>query len=170
MSRYRNHLLLCIFLLCFCKTSNGLQHDSQFWEDERGERIRIGSYVARHIVTTMAYSRCKKICPEQTFRTLQAIANHYAKKHESYEVFVVSFDPDFDKPKILTDLKRRIAPNDSHWHFLRGTKSQTRDFAKSLGLGGYWKDEDHVIHSYRIKILTDSTIEDIVDDEHEFKL
>ena len=53
------------------------------------------------------------------------------------------------------------------WHLLTGNKNSTRNLAKAIGVGEYWKMDDHILHGFKILILDNAgNVQSTIDWDH----
>ena len=127
--------------------------DSTSWEDQGGHPFRIRDFSSGRVVLTMAYTQCKKTCPMITLVKLKKMQKLYDEKHWKADFFVITLDPEGDTVEVLRKFQVRMGLDRDNWHFIRTNKSETRLYAKKLGLGGYWEMDDHIQHEFKIWVL-----------------
>jgi protein SCO1 len=127
------------------------------WEDEAGKAVRLSDFRDGSVVMTMLYTSCRKICPTFTIEKLHEVERSLAAHQKHAEVVVVTFDPDNDTSAVLAAFKKRTGFDRPNVHMLRGGIAQTRRLARAMGLGDFWRDEDHVVHGFGIVMLDAST-------------
>jgi len=121
------------------------------WTDEMGASHPLQYWDLKSpVVLTMIYSQCRKTCPNLTFKKLREIQSALESRNVLAQFFIATLDPKNDTPEVLNALKKRQAPDQQNWHFIRGTEIQTRVFADKIGLGKYWEMDDHIQHNFRI--------------------
>ena len=76
-------------------------------------------------------------------------------RYKNIEFVVITLDPENDTPEVLKKFQDHMGL-DRHWHFLAGSNKDTRLLANNLGLGDYWKFDDHIMHGFKILILDPS--------------
>jgi len=133
--------------------------------NQDGKRIRLGQYRGQALVLTFIYTRCPD--PNQCAlmstnfaaidRELQKQPEVYRKSH----LLSISFDPDFDTPKVLRSYGaghtgRYSSEAFKHWEFATGTKDEVKNIAQHFGMR-YFADpesgKDKVIHSLRTAVV-----------------
>jgi protein SCO1/2 len=133
--------------------------------NQDGKRIHLAQYRGRALALTFVYTRCPQ--PDQctlmstNFATvdkeLQKDPDAYAKSH----LLTISFDPDYDTPKVLrsygaSHTGRYSDETFQHWEFATGTKDEVKGVAQFFGLR-YFQDtesgDEQVIHSLRTAVI-----------------
>jgi len=138
------------------KQSSSLQsifEISDDWKDDQNQTVRLSQFKDKHIVITMSYTSCKKICPQLTNTKLQEVEKYYQTTKTPAEFIIVSFDPENDTPKILAEYRKAHGFTSGHWHFLTGNLEATKSLARKLGLGGFFQMESHIVHDFKIVLL-----------------
>jgi protein SCO1 len=133
--------------------------------NQDGKRIHLAQYRGKTLLLTFVYTRCPQ--PDQCTlmsnnfaaidRALQAQPDTYDKTH----LLTISFDPDFDTPKVLrsygaSHTERYSDETFQHWEFATGSKDEVKGIAQFFGLRYYHDTEsgdDQVIHSMRTAII-----------------
>ena len=128
-------------------------------QDDR--EIRVHDYRGKTLLLTFIYTRCPD--PEyctlmssnfaQVDRDLGQDAELYAKTH----LLSISFDPDYDTPKVLrsygaANTGRYEKETFAHWEFAAGTKDQVKEIAQYFGLT-YYPEKDQIVHGLRTVIV-----------------
>src|SRR5437764_2045004 len=133
--------------------------------NQNGKRIHLAQYRGKALALTFVYTRCPQ--PDQctlmstNFATvdkeLQKEPDIYAKTH----LLTISFDPDYDTPKVLrsygaSHTGRYSDETFQHWEFATGTKDEVKGIAQFFGLR-YFQDtesgDEQVIHSLRTAVI-----------------
>ena len=137
------------------------------WKDDRGEDVRLSKWSGTRVVITMSYTRCTKLCNTLTLKELKEIQARFDEKGEKAEFVIITFDPENDTPGELAAYRKRMNITAPNWHYLVGSKEDTRKISGLLGLDGFWNMDDHFIHDFRILILNPSgQIEHVLDWKH----
>lgn len=135
------------------QNSPTLVEDHTPWINESGQSVELSSWQDRSVIITMSYTECKKTCPQMTFKKLKEIQEIFDSRKQEAEFIIISFDPKTDTPEVLKQFKSHMGYDRPNWHFLTGSEADTRKFANKMGLGDYWKMDDHILHSFRIAYL-----------------
>ena len=133
--------------------------------NQDGRRIHLAQYRGKALALTFVYTRCPQ--PDQCTlmsnnfaaidQELQKLPDAYQKTH----LLTVSFDPDFDTPKVLrsygaSHTGRYSDETFQHWEFATGTKDEVKGIAQFFGLR-YYQDtssgDEQVIHSMRTAVI-----------------
>jgi protein SCO1/2 len=133
--------------------------------NQDGKPIRLSQYKGKALALTFIYTRCPQ--PDQCTlmsnnfasidRELRKIPDVYSKTH----LLSISFDPDYDTPKVLrsygaSHTERYSDETFQHWEFAGGTKDQVKGIAQFFGLRYYHDTEsgdEQVIHSLRTAVI-----------------
>ena len=134
--------------------------------NQDGRRIHLSQYKGKALALTFVYTRCPQ--PDQCTlmsnnfaavdKQLQSDAATYDKTH----LLSISFDPDYDTPKVMRSYGsghtgRYSDESFQHWEFLTGSKDEVKGIAQFFGLR-YFHDtesgDEQVIHSLRTAVIT----------------
>jgi protein SCO1 len=133
--------------------------------NQDGKNIRIKDYGGKALLLTFIYTRCP--LPDQCTlmsNNFSIIDQELQKQPELYEkthLLSVSFDPDYDTPKVLRSYGAAFTGRYSnetfqHWEFATGTKDEIKGLAQFFGLR-YWHDtesgQEQIIHSLRTAVI-----------------
>lgn len=133
--------------------------------NQDGQRIRLSQYRGKALALTFVYTRCPQ--PDQCTlmsNNFAAIDQELRKQPEAYEkthLLTISFDPDYDTPKVLrsygaSHTGRYSDETFQHWEFATGTKDEVKGIAQFFGLRYYHDTEssdEQVIHSMRTAVV-----------------
>lgn len=133
--------------------------------NQDGQRIRLAQYRGKALALTFVYTRCPQ--PDQCTLmsdNFAAIDQELRKQPEVYDqthLLTISFDPDYDTPKVLrsygaSHTGRYSDETFQHWEFATGTKDEVKGIAQFFGLRYYQDTEsgdEQVIHSMRTAII-----------------
>jgi cytochrome oxidase Cu insertion factor (SCO1/SenC/PrrC family) len=128
------------------------QNDLHF-RDENDQAFDFSNIKDKRLVVTMSYTECKKYCPIVTMTKLKEIQKTLEKKGQTAEFILVTMDPETDTPKVISQYKAEKGLTFPNWHFLTGSEKDVRAFSKLVGLSGYWKMDDHILHSIGIYLI-----------------
>jgi protein SCO1/2 len=130
--------------------------------NQDGKRIHLREYRGKVLLLTFIYTRC----PLPDYCTLMSsnfaeLNKELAKDSGLYSqthLLSVSFDPDYDTPKVLKSYgsaytEKYTEETFDHWEFVTGTKIEVKNVAEFFGLR-YWRETDQIIHSLRTVIIT----------------
>ena len=133
--------------------------------NQDGKRIHLAQYRGKLLLVTFVYTRCPQ--PDQCTlmsNNFAAIDQALQKEPQTYDqthLLTISFDPDYDTPKVLrsygaSHTGRYSDENFQHWEFASGTKDEVKGVAQFFGLRYYHdteSDDEQVIHSLRTVIV-----------------
>lgn len=133
--------------------------------NQDGKRIHLSQYRGKALLLTFVYTRCLQ--PDQCTlmsNNFAAIDQALQKQPETYDkthLLTISFDPDYDTPKVLrsygaSHTGRYSDETFQHWEFASGTKDEVKGVAQFFGLRYYHDTEsndEEVIHSMRTAIV-----------------
>ncbi len=133
--------------------------------NQDGKRIHLSQYRGKTLLLTFVYTRCQQ--PDQCTlmsNNFAAIDQALQKQPETYDkthLLTISFDPDYDTPKVLRSYGASHSGRYSdetfqHWEFASGTKDEVKGVAQFFGLRYYHdteSSEEQVIHSMRTAIV-----------------
>lgn len=133
--------------------------------NQDGKAIRIRDYKGKALLLTFIYTRCQD--PGQCTlmsSNFAAIDQELQKQPELYEkthLLSISFDTDYDTPKVLRSYGaahtgKYSDENFGHWEFASGSADEVKGIAQYFGLR-YYKDTpsgaEQVIHSLRTALI-----------------
>jgi len=134
--------------------------------NQDGKRIHLAQYRGKAVLLTFVYTRCPQ--PDQCTlmsnnfaaidQALQKEPAAFAKTH----LLTISFDPDYDTPKVLrsygaSHTGRYSDESFQHWEFATGSKDEVKGVAQFFGLRYYHdteSDDEQVVHSMRTAIIS----------------
>jgi protein SCO1 len=133
--------------------------------NQDGKRIHLAQYRGKVLLLTFVYTRCPQ--PDQCTlmsNNFAAIDQALQKQPETYDkthLLTISFDPDYDTPKVLrsygaSHTGRYSDETFQHWEFATGSKDEVKGIAQFFGLRYYHdteSDDEQVIHSMRTAIV-----------------
>jgi protein SCO1 len=133
--------------------------------NQDGKRIHLSQYKGKALALTFIYTRCPQ--PDQCTlmsSNFAAIDRELAKTPDVYEwihLLSISFDPDYDTPKVMRSYGaghtgRYSDESFQHWEFATGTKDEVKGISQFFGLRYYHDTEtgdEQVIHSLRTAVI-----------------
>lgn len=141
----------CAFLFTACNEKNseiGIQENEKnapiselsiynlpsIWTTQNNEAIELKKLQGDVLVMVMIYTSCKAACP-RLVADMRAIEAQVPKnKKNNVKYVLISIDPETDTPKRLKEFAIENGMDDDKWVFLRGTESDTREFAAVLAV------------------------------------
>lgn len=105
------------------------------WTNQDGEEIELKDLRGDVIVMVMIYTSCKAACP-RLVADMRNIHKHVpAENNKNVKYVMVSIDPEVDTPERLKKFSIDNKMDDTdQWMFLRGSESDTREFAAVLAV------------------------------------
>lgn len=133
--------------------------------NQDGKTVHLRDYRGKAVLLTFVYTRC----PDPTqctlmstnFATLDQSLQKQESAYKATHLLSISFDPDYDTPKVLRSygaaFTGRYSDEDfQHWEFLTGTKDEIKGIAQFFGMR-YFHDsstgQENVIHSLRTAVI-----------------
>jgi protein SCO1/2 len=118
------------------------------WRDDSGQAFDPAALRGRPAVVTMAFTRCRIVCP-MVFERLRELDQEFQAQHVSAEFVVIGFSGTQDDPAAWHRYRLKRGLTGAHWHFLTGDALDTQRFARSFGFS-FWNYDEHAMHGYRI--------------------
>jgi protein SCO1 len=128
--------------------------------NQDAKRLKLSQLRGKAVLLTFIYTRCP--LPDYCIRmsnNFSAIARELKKHPALYdrtEQLSISFDPEYDKPKVLREYGERYAgdvdPKFTHWQFVSATPDETKKAAEFFGLS-YMPDGTTIVHSLRTAVI-----------------
>ena len=133
--------------------------------NQDGKAIRLHEYKGKTLLLTFIYTRCQD--PGQCTlmsSNFAAIDQELQKQPELYQkthLLSISFDPDYDTPKVLRSYGAAYTgkyseENFAHWEFASGSADEVKGIAQFFGMRYYQdssKGTEQVIHSLRTAVI-----------------
>jgi len=133
--------------------------------NQDGKRIHLAQYRGRALALTFIYTRCPQ--PDQctlmssNFATIDRELQKQPELYQKTHLLSISFDPDYDTPKVLrsygaSHTERYSDEGFQHWEFATGSSDEVKGIAQFFGLRYYHDTEsgqDQVIHSLRTAVI-----------------
>lgn len=118
------------------------------WLDDGGQSFDPAALRGRPAVVTMAFTRCRIVCP-MVFERLRELDQELQAQQVTAEFVVIGFSGTQDDPSAWHRYRLKRGLTGAHWHFLTGSAEDTQRFARSFGFP-FWNYDEHVMHDYRI--------------------
>ena len=133
--------------------------------NQDGKRIHLAQYRGQALALTFIYTRCPQ--PDQctlmssNFATIDRELQKQPELYQKTHLLSVSFDPDYDTPKVLrsygaSHTERYSDEGFQHWEFATGSPDEVKGIAQFFGMRYYHDTEsgqDQVIHSLRTAVI-----------------
>lgn len=121
------------------------------WKDESNSNVSFKQWKGRKTILSMFYVKCNKTCM-MTMKKLTELQAYLDQKKLSYEVILVTLDPEEDLPESLASYRKRHHLNYRNWHLLTGSKESIAKLAKTFKFEN-WRMDDHILHDFRVLLL-----------------
>ena len=123
--------------------------------NQAGETVQIGDYRGQALVLTFIYTRCPlpNYCPlmSKRFATLQP---QLREQHgQDAQLLSISFDPDYDTPKVLREYASRYTDRLDTWTFATGDSTQVQRATELFGVFTQVKDSDEITHNLTTALI-----------------
>ncbi len=120
-------------------------------------KIRLGAFKGKVIALTFIYTRCPLpdfcIRMSDSFSKVQNALKKDASLNGKWHLFSVTFDPDYDTPKVLKAYGKTYGADFADWDFLVTDKASLQKFADGFDLT-YQPDEGGLIaHTLRTILI-----------------
>lgn len=132
--------------------------------NQDGKVIRLSDYKGKALLLTFVYTRC----PDPTQCTLMSTnfamiderLHEHPELYEKTHLLSISFDPDYDTPKVLRSYGAAYTGKYSdetftHWEFASGSANEVKGVAQYFGMRYYQSDsgEQQVMHTLRTAVI-----------------
>lgn len=130
--------------------------------NQDGKKIRLAEYRGRVLLLTFIYTRCPlpDYCPlmSNNFALIEKELKKNQALYERTHLLSISFDTDYDTPKVLKSYGGAYTENYTsekftHWEFATGTPAEIRDITGFFGLR-YFNESNQIVHGLRTVIIT----------------
>jgi cytochrome oxidase Cu insertion factor (SCO1/SenC/PrrC family) len=122
------------------------------WVDQRSLPLDADSLLGRHVVVSMAYGACRRICTT-SLRLMEQLQQLADQRGLALDFVVVGLDPAEDRPADWAALQRERGLERRNWHFLSGSVQASRAVAARLGVS-IWRIDSHLMHDFKIVLLS----------------
>lgn len=106
--------------------------------NQLGQTLRLGSFRGQALAVSFIFTRCPfpLFCPRMSERFAEVQTAFAAKGSEAtnWHLLSITFDPEFDTPKVLKAYGQRWKADPRHWTLATGSFDQIEPFATSVGL------------------------------------
>ena len=104
------------------------------WTTQNNREIELKELRGDVLVMVMIYTSCKAACPRLVADMRDIEAQIPESKKNNVKLILVSIDPKTDTPERLKGFSMENKMESDQWLFLRGTESDTREFAAVLAV------------------------------------
>lgn len=130
--------------------------------DQDNSPQNFNEYLGKQLILTFIYTRCPlpNFCPlmDLRFQSLQKTILKNKDLKATTRLFSISFDPEFDTPKILKQYGDELKADYEIWSFLTGEKDVILNFAEHFGILVINNESspEEIVHSLRTVIVNTS--------------
>ncbi len=125
-------------------------------QNQEQKPIRLSDFRGKAVAVTFIYTRCPlpDFCIRMSdhFAKLQKILQRDKSLNGKWHLLTISFDPQFDTPKVLKDYGKSYAAEFSTWDFATADMKIVMKFADGLGLT-LADDEGLIAHNLRTVLV-----------------
>ncbi|HEY8184884.1 MAG TPA: SCO family protein [Pyrinomonadaceae bacterium] len=133
--------------------------------NQDGKPIRLHDYKGKALVLTFIYTRCQDpgqcTLMSSNFATIDRELQKQPELYQKTHLLSVSFDPEYDTPKVLRSYGAAYTGKYSdekfeHWEFASGSADEVKGIAQYFGMRYYQdssKGTEQVIHSLRTAVI-----------------
>lgn len=128
------------------------------WTTQDNTQIELEDLRGNVLVMTMIYTSCTTACP-QLIAGMRNIESQLSEETKKKVKFIsVSIDPETDTPERLKEFADANNLDQDRWIFLRGTPSDTREFATVLAVSYKQISPMQFSHSNIISVFDESGV------------
>jgi protein SCO1/2 len=128
-------------------SSESLFHIESVFQDQNETKVRLADLKGRPTLVAMFYANCPTVCPRLIVE-LKGIEERLPEdKRGQLRVVLISFDPERDTPKVLSDFAKNWKMDPQRWQLWSGA------VAASLGVRYRSTPEGEISHSAPIVLL-----------------
>jgi protein SCO1 len=132
--------------------------DAEF-TDQDGRRRRFSDWRGQTIAVTFVYTRCPlpDFCPQMDrhFVAVQKALKDDPALAARVHLLSVSFDPDYDTPKVLSAHAKTIGADPALWSYVTGSPESVDPFAAAFGVSIMREDKplQEILHNLRTPVI-----------------
>jgi protein SCO1/2 len=128
--------------------------------NQDGQKVLLAHFRGKAVLLTFIYTRCPLpdycIRMSNNFGTIVRELKKRPALYEKTEQLSISFDPDYDQPKVLhaygENYAGEVDPHFTHWQFVTATPSEIKKAADFFGLS-YTPNGTQLVHSLRTVVV-----------------
>jgi protein SCO1/2 len=132
--------------------------DYQF-TNQLAQPIRTTQFKGQALAITFVFTRCPlpNFCPRMSsnFADAQKKLLTTPNAPTNWHLLTITFDPEFDTPKILKAYATRFEADPKHWSFLTGDTADITAIAQQFG-ETFWTEQGSINHNLRTIIISSS--------------
>ena len=127
--------------------------------DQDGRTRRLRDWRGKVTAVTFVYTRCPlpDFCPlmDRHFAAVQELLKADERLASRVSLLSVSFDPDYDTPKVLKEQADRVDADPEIWSYLTGSRETIDRFAAAFGVAIMREDGKmtEIVHNLRTAMI-----------------
>lgn len=127
--------------------------------DQDSRTRHLSDWRGKVTAVTFVYTRCPlpDFCPamDRHFAAVQTVLKDDERLSSRVHLLSVSFDPDYDTPKVLDTHADRVGADPELWSFVTGTREAIDRFAGAFGVATMREDGTitEIIHNLRTAVI-----------------
>ncbi len=127
--------------------------------DQAGTSRRLSDWRGKAVAVTFIYTRCPlpDFCPlmDRHFASIQKEVKEDPALNGRVQLVSVSFDPDFDTPKVLSAHAERVGADAAMWSLVTGQRDDIDRFASRFGVSVMRDDRtsQEIVHNLRTAVI-----------------
>ena len=124
------------------------------FRNQDDEPVHLADFVGKPVLISFIYTRCPmpNMCPMTTQSVAKVQALLSPEERTQTQIVSLTFDPEYDSPKVLKEYGQSFEADFSNWQFWTGSQKDTTDL---MDVYGAWamKSGDDFDHNMRGVIL-----------------
>lgn len=127
--------------------------------DQDGASRRLSDWRGKALAVTFIYTRCPlpEFCPamDRNFKAVKEEALRDPALRDRIHLLSISFDPEFDRPKVLKGHADRAGADGAVWSFVTGDRDDIDRFASRFGVSVIREGQSAVdiVHNLRTAVI-----------------
>ncbi len=127
--------------------------------DQQGHTKRVSDFRGKTVAVTFVYTRCPlpDFCPrmDRNFKAAQDLLRSDAAIASRVHLLSVSFDPDYDTPKIMAAHARRVGADPALWSYVTGERKAVDLLAGAFGVSVMREEQpmQEIMHNLRTAVI-----------------
>ena len=127
--------------------------------DQRGASTRLSDWRGQAVAITFIYTRCPlpDFCPRMDghFAAVRDLVEQDPAFRGRVRLVSVSFDPDYDRPRVLAAHAKRVGADGATWRFVTGDREDIDRFASRFGVSVIREGQAaaDIVHNLRTAVI-----------------
>lgn len=127
--------------------------------DQDAKNRRVSEWRGKVLVVTFVYTRCPlpDFCPrmDRNFAEAQRAISGDRQLASGVHLLSVSFDPEYDTPKVLAEHAQRVGATPEIWTYATGDRAAIETLTERFGVSviSNGKDAGDIVHNLRTAVL-----------------